>query len=111
MMDDNEFKNLEKRYLEEKEKRQELEKIANHRDHLAKALKKLEDAKDSPYADIYDMKIACFISYSDCEGRREIDKAMIQFGLDYDQFVNIIKSELEKTNKEIKAKKEALGLK
>lgn len=110
-MNDKEFNELEKAYLKEKEKRQEINKLENRKDYLVGALDTLKNAKDNAYEAICDMHVSCSISYADCEGRREISRDYISIELNYNQFVNIIKSELEKTNKEIKAKKEALGLK
>ncbi len=105
MMNDNEFAELEKVYLEEKQRRRELQNLINHKDELEGYLENLDNAKDNSFEHIGDMKLSCYISYSDCEGKREIDRDNIEIKLEYDQFVNIIKGEVDKTNKEIEAKK------
>lgn len=105
MMTDKEFDELEKVYLEEKQRRRELQNLLNKKDELEGYLENLDKAKDSSFEHIGDMKISCYISYSDGEGKREIDRDNIEIKLDYNQFVDIIKGEVEKINKEIEAKK------
>ena len=100
-MNDKEFNELEQRYLEEKYKRQELQKNMLIKDELEKNLEKLFDAKTNSFVIIGDMKLSCYISYGDCEGRREIDRDYIHVDLDYEEFVTAIISKLKKVDKVI----------
>ena len=105
MMNDKEFAELEKKYLEEKQRRQALQRLLNDKDELEEYLEKLDNAKDNSYEYIGDMELSCYISFGDCEGRREIDRDNIKIELEYEEFVKVIKDKLDNLNKEIEAKK------
>lgn len=104
-MTDEEFVELKKKYYDELHNREEIEKLVREKEKYAKIIDKLNTAHSSPY-ECATVFLEIQISYSDCEGKREIDRDKFDIDLTYDQAIAFITSKICHIDKSIADKSE-----
>lgn len=106
-MTDKEFEELQKQYYEELRKREQLDKLTKQKKEYQDILRKVQEAKNNPYVCLRS-NLVFYISYGDCEGKREIDRDGYELELNDKQLIEFLCDMLDEID--IAITKERRGL-